>query len=60
VTRDACGVERRRGALRQAGRDDAAIRNDQCPPERQLARQIAQLRERAVTEHDARSQMKIE
>ena len=50
----------RRGALHLAGRDDPAIGDEQRARERQLARQLAEPRERAVAEHDARAQLKVE
>ena len=53
-------VQERRGALHLPGRDDPAIGDEQRARERQLARQLAEPRKRAIAEHDARAQLKVE
>ena len=59
--RDAGGLERRRRALaRSPARDDAAVGDAGARRGRELARQLAQARERAVAEHDPSAQLEIE
>ena len=41
-------------------RQDAAIGDQQRPREAQLARELADTRERAFAEHEARAQVKVE
>ena len=53
-------VQQRRGALHLSGRDDPAIGDQQRARERQLARELAEPRKRAIAEHDARAQLKVE
>jgi hypothetical protein len=53
-------VQQRRGALDLSGCDDPAIGDEQGARERQLAREFAEPRQRAITEHDTGAQLKVE
>ena len=60
TTSTPAAVKKLRRAPDVARRDEPAVGDEQRAPEAQLARQLAEARDRALAEDDARARLKVE